>query len=866
MLEARCLLASDIVINEFLAANTGIVRDFAGDSSDWIELRNVSDRPVDMSGWYLSDDANDLSRWEFPSVTIESRSYLVVFASGKDVQAGTELHTNFRLRAAGEFLALTEPDGQTVATSYSPAYPAQLTNVSFGLPHDNELAATTFLLTPTPGRANATARLFQTVSASSIAPTFVDPFALTLSGTSAGQRIVYTLDGTIPTTESPTYDAPLPVNQGVQVRARIVEQEALGPVRSWGYSQLSQEVAEFSSDLPILLIDNFGAGPIPNKGFPNQTGADTFQLPRQAATVTLFEPTKDGQSNLTSEVDLHERIGIRVRGAFSSTFSEPGYSLEFWDESNKDRDVALLDLHPHSDWVLYAPNPETDKTLIDNTFLFSVSNEMGHWAPSFRYVEAFINTGNQVSMSDYVGLYVIEDKVSRGDGRIEFARMSSDATQGGWLLTVNRMDAVPEDNPNAEPQNFHTAGPNGILETGPNASGRGDDIPRQYNAFLNFEDPNGYEIDSVQRTSIEQWFADMEDVLYSRTEVEWNDPINGYARYIDVASFIDYFILNNISNNGDGFLLSMWLYNPDPQGEGKLTMGPIWDADLGSFQGNAASRIRSSVDRLWYGRMFEDLEFQQAYIDRWFELRASTLSSGNIHEIIDGLQQTITNEAAIRDGVPDWQNRIRVMKSWLDRRLPLIDELYTQPPTVIVSQNGLRVSGAGKIYYTMNGTDPRQTGGAPSAAAVLVSDEIVSVPASFSGTVTIRSNVNGNWSAPKTAAISGGHVNADGQLNSNDIDAIWAAVRETSRDPIFDLNFDEQVDEADVQYLVESVFKTRFGDTNLDGRVDFADFQVLSASFGKEATWNGGNFDADRLTSFADFLLLSANFGFGNSN
>ena len=86
------------------------------------------------------------------------------------------------------------------------------------------------------------------------------------------------------------------------------------------------------------------------------------------------------------------------------------------------------------------------------------------------------------------------------------------------MLTVNRMDAIPEDDLSSKPQHFHTAGPNGILETAPNSAGVGDDIPRQYNAFLNFEDPNGYRINSAQRESVDAWFQQMENVLYGRTE------------------------------------------------------------------------------------------------------------------------------------------------------------------------------------------------------------------------------------------------------------------------------------------------------------------------------------------------------------
>ncbi len=125
-------VAQDVIISEFLASNgTGIV-DENGDSSDWIECVNVSANAVDLDGWYLTDAAGDLTRWRFPSRVLEAGAYLVVFASGKD-RTGEELHTNFRLDADGDYLALVEPDGVTIASEFAPTYPSQRPDVSFGI-------------------------------------------------------------------------------------------------------------------------------------------------------------------------------------------------------------------------------------------------------------------------------------------------------------------------------------------------------------------------------------------------------------------------------------------------------------------------------------------------------------------------------------------------------------------------------------------------------------------------------------------------------------------------------------------------------------------------------------------------------------
>ncbi len=131
------------VISEFMASSgssvplgAGEILDEDGDSSDWIEIHNPAGQSVDLSGWYLTDDADDLRKWQFPDGTLLGRGgYLLVFASGKD-RADEELHTSFKLGAEGEYLALIQSDGRTVAHEYAPSYPPQFSDVSYGLgPH-----------------------------------------------------------------------------------------------------------------------------------------------------------------------------------------------------------------------------------------------------------------------------------------------------------------------------------------------------------------------------------------------------------------------------------------------------------------------------------------------------------------------------------------------------------------------------------------------------------------------------------------------------------------------------------------------------------------------------------------------------------
>ncbi len=120
-----------VAITEFMATNHTTVQDQDGDFSPWIELFNPQTNDISLTNWSLTIDAGNLRQWMFPNVTLEANSFMVIFASGKDRETNTaELHTNFRPPVGGGYLALVDP--HTNIISSFPAYPAQMTDVSFG--------------------------------------------------------------------------------------------------------------------------------------------------------------------------------------------------------------------------------------------------------------------------------------------------------------------------------------------------------------------------------------------------------------------------------------------------------------------------------------------------------------------------------------------------------------------------------------------------------------------------------------------------------------------------------------------------------------------------------------------------------------
>ncbi len=122
--------AADPVISEFMADNSGYLADEDGQFSDWIEVYNPGPAAVDLAGWALTDDGALPQKWVFPARTVNAGQSVVVWASSKN-RTGAQLHTNFSMNDAGEYLALVKPNGTTKTSEWNP-YPAQKENVSWG--------------------------------------------------------------------------------------------------------------------------------------------------------------------------------------------------------------------------------------------------------------------------------------------------------------------------------------------------------------------------------------------------------------------------------------------------------------------------------------------------------------------------------------------------------------------------------------------------------------------------------------------------------------------------------------------------------------------------------------------------------------
>ena len=208
------------VISEFMARNQETLEDGDGDYSDWIEIHNPNLIPIDLGGYSLTDNSEDPFRWSFPSGTsIPAGGYLIVFASQQErddyVDPDGNLHSNFSLRADGEYLALVSPVSGSPVSEFSPTYPEQREDLSYG--------PGGFYAIPTPGAPSQGSGVIDFVADTTFSVDrgfYTDPFSVEITTATPDAEIYYTTDGTEPSPRNGTlFLDPIRISSTTALRA-----------------------------------------------------------------------------------------------------------------------------------------------------------------------------------------------------------------------------------------------------------------------------------------------------------------------------------------------------------------------------------------------------------------------------------------------------------------------------------------------------------------------------------------------------------------------------------------------------------------------------------------------------------------------
>ncbi|MCX8155842.1 MAG: CotH kinase family protein [Verrucomicrobiae bacterium] len=551
----------------------------------------------------------------------------------------------------------------------------------------------------------------------------------------------FTLDGSAPTTNAAIYKEALEIKRSVYVRARVfVDGQPAGPICGAAYTLAGGELAAFNSNLPLVFINTFG-GPI----------VDDIKHPAWMMTWH----TNEGRASLLGKPEWQGRIGVEYRGSSSRRAPKSSYGVECVNETNGDDAKApLLGLPAESDWVLYGPY--SDKTLMRDVVAYDLWEDMGHYSVRRRFVELFLAQHAQpVSLRDYQGVYVLLEKIKQGKQRVNIAKLTPADTNppaitGGYILKRDRLDA--NDN------GFNTS----------------------WGMTLGIEYPKGDKLAPAQKHYIRQWMNQFEAALASR---DWLHPENGYRQYLDVPTAIDYFWIVEMSKTIDGYTLSVFMHKDR---NGKLVLSPIWDRNLSfgnvNYQDgdNPHGWYWAAVGGrdLWYGRLFRDPDFDQESTDRYAELRRHLFATSNLLARVEGYARLL-EEAQQREfkrwprlGEYVWPNAeadarnrtyketVGYMTNWIARRMAWLDQQFLPAPrfnprpVVVAAGTPLTIEGTNRpqqvIYYTLDGSDPRQSGGQPSSSARIYESPINLESGKVRVTARIRQS-KGAWGPPAVA-------------------------------------------------------------------------------------------------------------------
>ncbi len=420
-----------------------------------------------------------------------------------------------------------------------------------------------------------------------------------------------------------------------------------------------QSITDFSTDLPLFIIDTEG-----------QTIVDE---PKITAKLKIID-NKDKENRVTDEANGYDGIiGIELRGSSSQSYPQKPYLFETRDETGQNLNVSLLGLPEENDWILLSNY--NDKSFMRNILGYELFRKLGHYAPRAKLVEVIIN-------NEYKGIYVFTEKIKRDKNRIDIAKLKKKDIEGEELTGgyIFKIDYWTSNDSWLSP--YH---PINHLD---------------FDVHFIYHDPDWDKLQPEQKNYIKDYVTSFEEALYS---TYFKDNNTGYPNYIDVESFIDYFLVSEVSRNNDGFKKSRYFHKDK---NGKIVAGPVWDFDWAwkninecyIFKATDGSGWSYKVNDCnpwvkspgWMVRLFYDDNFRNKANCRYFDSRENALSNENIFSIIDSLYNVVGN-AQTRHfgkyqilgrnvGAPEvdeqpvtYEGEVEKLKNWITTRLQWLD-------------------------------------------------------------------------------------------------------------------------------------------------------------------------------------------------
>ncbi|MCX6352669.1 MAG: CotH kinase family protein [Bacteroidetes bacterium] len=432
-----------------------------------------------------------------------------------------------------------------------------------------------------------------------------------------------------------------------------------------------------SSNLPILSI--------------NTKGATIVDNPKVGANFNLINNTNGRYNHLKDSNKYAGYCGIEIRGSSSNyMFPKKSYGVETRNISGVKTDTSLLGMPAENDWVLLANH--TDKTFMRNYLSYKYSNQLGHYATRTRYVELVVN-------GVYEGVYILGEKIKQDKHRVNISKLTTkdttgDALTGGYIVKIDKFT--------------------GSFVYYWVSKFKPADSTYGYKIYYQIHDPGT--LQPQQEKYIKTYIEDSFETALKG--LNFKDTTKGWRRYADENSFIDYFIINELSHNVDGYRLSTYMYKDKySKGQGKLHLGPAWDYDIAWHNANYcdgdkfntwAYKFPCSWDGFqipfWWDRLMKDPVFTGKLNCRWKVQRRTILSDANIIKDMDSIS-SLLDTAQGRNFIqwpvlgtyiwpntsypPTYQAEVDTLKKWIKNRTKFLDKYMPgtcladiDPPTV----------------------------------------------------------------------------------------------------------------------------------------------------------------------------------------
>lgn len=362
----------------------------------------------------------------------------------------------------------------------------------------------------------------------------------------------------------------------------------------------------FSSNLPLVVLHlnaplpeykTFSDGP---DGFRETVYEDA--APWVDGVMQLYD-REDGENLLTDQPVLTSSISIKKRGHTSILFDKPQYYIKTVTPDGQGNPVDLFGMGNGEAWVLNGSM--ADKSMLRNYLAYRVSAGIMDYAPRCRYCEVFLQ--EEDGTYTYQGVYLMIEAVKRGENRVNIDASRKKNVYTSYLVRRDRFT---------------------VFDTMLDTYGRLNGLDPEW---IGVKYPSDARQTPENLAYIAQDFSRIEQVLYSRDP----DVYNTYSRYLDVDSFVDYFLINEYFGNYDAGEHSTYMYKSSGE---RLKIGPVWDFDQAmnnSVMDETDPLTMAMQDRAFFRELVRDTTFLDALCARYAQLRRTCLSDSNLFSLID---------------------------------------------------------------------------------------------------------------------------------------------------------------------------------------------------------------------------------------